>query len=1563
MSLDWFSARSLYFPACAAATSVVLLGVQRIFSAPLSENTRCSTERRAGSVQRLKFAAHRVGGANIFCWQLARLLACLVLVVLSALDKKDERPDGGHDVAWHAPSAFQWSTHTTALHTTRLSWTGAALLATYGYSSALSMYTLFTTPRSSRNTQLHLCVTLLSTWFVYVARDMYPLATYTLVPLDAADPLLWFKVAVLSVAAVVVPVCIPHTYIPIGASIQNEHVPPEETASWLSFVTFSLLDPLIWKGYSSLHLSYEDLPVLADYDSAEHLRQRAFPELDPFESASFASKPRHLVFRLLRVFRSEYIFIAVTTALRVPVSFLAPIGLNRLLTFIESDGEGAVVRPWVWIIWLFLGPFLSSLVFECYAFVATRMLVQAESILTQLVFEHALRIRVKEETLHTDVESESNLESSNTSEAVPAVKTVRTGSAAEGSNGQTKVPSSTARKADNLVGKINNLVTTDLNNIVEARDFLFLVIYCPLQIIICVWFLYEVLGAASFAGLAAMVVTFPIPGFVAAKVNQTAKERAKKTDARVQQVTEVVGLLRMIKLFAWERKIKERIAEKREDELTWIRKTRTMTLINMNLNFAMPLVTMIVAYATYTMILGGQLTASRVFSSMVVFEMLREQFRMVGSMVPAVIQAKVSLDRLSAFLRSTELLDRYAHLQRADEDVFSAPDQQVTGFQDSSFSWTASDSSSQSRSGRSSTPRAGRRDFALRVSGSLQFVPGALNLVVGPTGCGKTSLLLALCGELHFVPQTPAAWFNLPSGGGVAYAAQEGWVQNETIRENIVFGAPFDEGRYWTVIHQCGLERDLSLFDAGDMTEIGEKGLTLSGGQKARVTLARAVYSDAAILLLDDVLAALDVHTSKWIVDKCFKGGLLRNRTVILVTHNIPLVADIAAFVVSLSPDGRVVGRGTVAEVLSHASSNSKLVAQVEEAKQMDDKVHSVLDAPPLDRQQRPGGKLIVAEQIAIGSVNWEALALYFKSLGGVTFWVLYFSCLAMSNAVILMQTWFLGYWAQQYEDAGEGHAGEVPAGRYVAGYGALVAINFAVYSAAFMVFLLGSMRASRIIHETLISSILGTTLRWLDVVPVSRIITRCTQDLRSIDGPLGLVFTQTAETAFGILSRLAAIIVMSPIFVIPALFVAVVGRACGQVYIKSQLSVKREMSNARSPVLGHLGAAIVGLTSIRAYGAEAAFKATARERLDKYTRVARTYYNLNRWIGTRTNAIGGLFSAGLAAYLVYGTVPKASTTGFSLSLTVAFSRLILNWTRNLNQMEVEGNSLERIQEFITIEQEPNPTESGIPPAYWPASGRLRVENLGARYSLDGPPVLRDINFDVLSGQRIGVVGRTGSGKSSLMLSLLRAIFTSGHIYYDDIATDRINLDALRSNITIIPQQPEMLSGTLRQNLDPFDQHDDVTLNDALRAAGLVRLQEGSDTGGRITLDSAISSGGGNLSLGQRQIIALARAITRRSKIMVLDEATAAVDYATDTAIQESIRQELHGVTLLIVAHRLRTVMDADKIMVLDAGRLAEFDSPRALLQRPNGLLRSLVDESADKDELMTIAKAGLLQT
>ncbi|KAG5653497.1 hypothetical protein H0H81_012707 [Sphagnurus paluster] len=445
-------------------------------------------------------------------------------------------------------------------------------------------------------------------------------------------------------------------------------------------------------------------------------------------------------------------------------------------------------------------------------------------------------------------------------------------------------------------------------------------------------------------------------------------------------------------------------------------------------------------------------------------------------------------------------------------------------------------------------------------------------------------------------------------------------------------------------------------------------------------------------------------------------------------------------------------------------------------------------------------------------------------------------------------------------------------------------------------------------------------------------------------------------------LVKFGAVVLLTPVFLLPGVLVAILGGWCGQIYIAAQLSVKREMSNAKAPVLGHFGAAIAGLTSIRAYGAQETFQTESLNRINRYTRAARTFYNLNRWICVRIDAIGGLFAASLATYLVYFQNQKASNTVYvSCSAKVGFSGMILWWVRVLNDFEVSGNSLERIQGYVQIEQEPKPTQGGVPPAYWPASGEIRAENLSAKYSVDGPNVLHNLSFTIHSGQRIGVVGRTGSGKSSLTLSLLRCIPTEGAVYYDERNIKDVNLDVLRSNITIIPQIPELLSGTLRQNLDPFDQYDDATLNDALRAAGLFSLQSEMDEG-RITLDSAISSGGGNLSVGQRQILALSRAIVRGSKLLILDEATSAIDYKTDSIIQSSLRQELRGdVTLITVAHRLQTIMDADKIMVLDAGRIVEFDSPKKLLKLPQGKLRALVDESGDKELLYSMA--GLAQT
>ncbi|KIK52113.1 hypothetical protein GYMLUDRAFT_251467 [Collybiopsis luxurians FD-317 M1] len=755
---------------------------------------------------------------------------------------------------------------------------------------------------------------------------------------------------------------------------------------------------------------------------------------------------------------------------------------------------------------------------------------------------------------------------------------------------------------------------------------------------------------------------------------------------------------------------------------------------------------------------------------------------------------------------------------------------------------------------------------------------------------------------------------------------------------------PLYPSQYKKVIYQCCLEKDLELFDAGDQTEVGERGLTLSGGQKARVTLARAVYSRAEIILLDDVLAALDVHTSKWIVDKCLKGDLIQGRTVLLVTHNVVLVQPVAKFVVSIK-DGRVASQSPIEHAIS---ADETLAAEVEKDKAEAERARDEIDPQPAPNE--PSGKdrkLILKEEVELGNISWSALKLFFASMGSNHIGLFFFTFIGLflaseifengNNTTIPLscQMYFLGYWARQYEKVGDPPQVNVPF--YLAIYVAILAVLILTFCIGYIIYLLGVLRASRVIHQRLVTSVVGATLRWLDTTPTSRVITRCTQDIRDVDDLLAQMFSDFVSMSLGIVIKFLAVIILTPAFLLPATFIGLFGAWCGNVYIHAQLPVKREMSNAKAPVLGHFGAAMAGLTSIRAYGVEESFRKEIQVQIDHYSRPARTFYNLNRWIDVRVDAISNVFAASLAAYLLYIGHKDASDVGFSLHMAVGFSGTILWWIRAVNQLEVRGNSLERIGAYIAIEQEKPPVPEGVPPAYWPATGHLRVEDLSASYSPKGPKVLKNLSFEVQSGERIGVVGRTGSGKSSLMLSLLRLIYSDGNVHYDGLSTSSINLEDLRRNITIIPQIRELLSGSIRENLNPFGHQDDATLNSALRSAGLFSLQEELDEGeDRMTLDSAVASGGNNLSV-----------------------ATSAIDYKTDSIIQSSLRNELDKETTLItVAHRLQTIMDADKTIVLNAGQIVEFDRPAELLKNKNGKLRALIDESADKEHLLAMVQA-----
>ncbi|KAI9444470.1 hypothetical protein H4582DRAFT_2052775 [Lactarius indigo] len=1343
-----FWTHPLLIPSYLALISILVLVVQSIYSsgpvrrlrgkdllvaATRNESNIAASTTWTGFVPAVRDRVQRSGGSVVFLFQVLRLLVVLTLLGLAIFSfvKEDRQHVSPSSVA----STFSqyWGKRHKGKHRngggslTKREWLDLTLCLTHLYAAFLALVAVASRGVRAPVASLHLSLLLLGTFSVYAYRNIWPLLTFTLSPVDASEgPLLWVRIGLLAFAAIVIPLLVPRQYIPI--------------------------DPK------------------ANYDHTRNFVKRSFKHLDTFSGGP----KRHIFWGILAVFRREYIQVAILLVLK-RVSF----------SYLETRGEGAVVRPWVWITCLFLGPALGSIAFQWCIFIGTGTIVRVTAIVTQLVFEHALRIRVKAEissspsaTLDAtpDVRSEASTpdsgsvveidivpeEAGGSSDATQSEQLTTTASSMNGKR-EEAAPGSGSSKGDgdelgdsnNLVGKMNNLVSADLENLVDGRDFLLLSLSpqfrpAPSSLLTKYFF---ILGWSAFVGMAVMVALFPVPGTVAGKIQKVQKETVKCVHFTVRRMhvsklpQKVGSRTQPYNLFGWEPKIAARLAEKREQELRYIKLRQILNLINGNINFFIPIITMVVTYVTYTAVMKRALTPSAVFSSMAVFDLIRDQLHTVCWTIPTVIQARVSIDRVNDFLRDD-----------------------VIGFQNASFTW------SNDHADGTTTPS--RRRFTLRVQGELLFKRGCFNLIIGPTGSGKTSLLMALLGEMHFVPMSPDSWYHLPREGGVSYAAA-GVVARARVslflseeQDNILFGAPYDEG-----------EIQQSLFDAGDKTEVGEKGLTLSGGQKARVTLARAVYSSSQILILDDVgafpagfvvpvidiiltkvLAALDVHTARWIVEKCLNGDLIRGRTILLVTHNVAMVTPLADYVVSLGTDGRIASRGSVSNALKNDKTLEKELAE-------DARMAKSAD-----------GKLILAEEIAEGNVSWDAVF-----AGGML----------LCNTLMTVQTWFMGYWAEQYVIY---PPDQVDIAFYLTVYGLILLAGATCYTTGYGVYVYGAVRASRAIHRTLIESVLGTTLRWLDTTPASRVITRVTQDIRALDGP-----------------------VSNPSLV-PWL---------GRVYMKAQIAIKREMSNCKG--------------------------ARARATLA---------------LPSPDSAV--LFAAGLAAYLILCTERTVPSLGYWI---LSYHGHWIQWLDSLaiGEERISFSDLERLHSYVHAEQEPKPTKQGIPPAYWPASGDLRVEKLSARYSLDSPKVLHDMSFHIKSGERVGV------GCGSRLAEQLAAREAAS---------------------------PNLLSGSLRENLDPFSQYDDATLNGALARIG-------ASSPYRVTTRMVVS-----------RSIARFRAAG----------ATSLSDSGKSWQLARAI------------------VIDTDKVMVLDAGRIVEFDKPSELLKMKNGRFRSLVDESGDRDLLYSSA-------
>ncbi|KAG5647718.1 hypothetical protein DXG03_008441 [Asterophora parasitica] len=875
------------------------------------------------------------------------------------------------------------------------------------------------------------------------------------------------------------------------------------------------------------------------------------------------------------------------------------------------------------------------------------------------------------------------------------------------------------------------------------------------------------------------------------------------------------------------------------------------------------------------------------------------------------------MQRIEGFLNESEV-PQWASTLTASNDNDS-PNNTI-GFSSASFEWPTLSKA---------LPTPAR--FGLGPL-DIKFPAGKLTLVTGSTGSGKR-------------------------------------LEHATIRDNIIFGSPhgFDEGRYHAVIEACALVKDLEMFDAGDQTEIGEKGITLSGGQRARVALARAIYSAAECILLDDPLAAVDMHTAQHLLKKCLTSNLARNRTIILVTHHVSLCLPAASYLVELS-NGSVLRQGSIQEL--EDLDLLKAVVKDEDEPLIDPNVpHSPeneadsLKSVPAKPTNKASGKLIEVEARAEGRVPLKTYLTYIRAAGIVP-WVLTATLMLLIRFINITNQVFLAHWGEAYESDERPCVftsvlpkypwADFPSPDVNVTPWMLVYFYISLTGALSVVFYIGlgyyaSLQASRSLFISLLRRLARAPVRFFDVTPIGRILNRFTTDINTIDGALMNSARSCISGVLNFLASFTVILVVVPSFAPFALFIAWLYIRLAPPYIQASRDLRRLESVSLSPAFAGYDELLRGIAHIRAFGMENRYQNGFYAKVDKFQSFDHAYWLVNGWLRWRYDCLGSVVVFAATIFALWKGVTNGSTAIVIVQAGI-FAEASRQLVRVAAQLELDFNSVERVVEYLEVPQEaPAVIEKDRPPAYWPSStGDLRIENLVVRYAPHLPSVLRNVSFTVKPSEKIGVVGRTGSGKSTLALSLLRMIEpAAGSIIIDGINVSTLGLEDLRTRITIISQDVSLFSGTIKSNLDPLDEHTEEECLDILRRCHLTSLLKHTPTNTQVTsLDMPISAG--SLSAGEKQLVAIARAILRHTNIIIMDEATSQVDAELDDQIQKTIREEFADAIVITIAHRLKTIMDYDRVLVLDDGEIVEFGPPKELMGTVGGRFREMCRQSAD---------------
>eukprot|EP00581_Thalassiosira_minuscula_P006624 CAMPEP_0183704094 /NCGR_PEP_ID=MMETSP0737-20130205/1557_1 /TAXON_ID=385413 /ORGANISM="Thalassiosira miniscula, Strain CCMP1093" /LENGTH=1530 /DNA_ID=CAMNT_0025930911 /DNA_START=209 /DNA_END=4801 /DNA_ORIENTATION=- len=849
---------------------------------------------------------------------------------------------------------------------------------------------------------------------------------------------------------------------------------------------------------------------------------------------------------------------------------------------------------------------------------------------------------------------------------------------------------------------------------------------------------------------------------------------------------------------------------------------------------------------------------------------------------------------------------------------------------------------------------------------------GSLVAVVGTVGSGKSSFLAAILGEMESINDTkvymPPKKGELLHENNVSFCSQSPWVVNDTLRGNILFGRPFDKSRYEQVVRSCALTDDLAVLPAGDMTEIGERGINLSGGQKARVALARAMYSpDSQLILMDDPLSAVDAHVGEHLFREAITGDICRGATRVLVTHHVHFLPRCDSVIVlekgMVKHTGKyedLVARGVDFAGAIEATKKDDSVGaddketegEKDEAKsgnQGDDKDSKGEEVSSKDnaKMKKAGEKLVTDEEKEEGAVEGSMYSHYAKA-GGTLMFLSIFIIQGIGRASEIMANFWLTIWAEATMKSVVNET-TIDTVFYLNIYAAFGLFGVLCLTLRSISMAIHRLKASRRLHDDLTASIMRAPVAFFDVTPIGRVLNRFAADMDKIDLELTQSLGQAVSTIYSVLGAVSAIIAATKGTLLVALApIGYFNYIIQKWFRKSSTELQRAASVAASPIFTDFSQMLSGTSTIRAYGKQNKFFGKCQSSFDNFNALFSAIQQANFWLGLRLDAMGGSVGAiigGIALATNESNFIPAGWVGLALSYSIEVTGYLKHGVRMIAQCEAEMNSVERVLYYSNSVQPEAPSDTKLDPnlSDWPSKGSLEIQRVSMRYR-DGPLVLKGINVSIKGGEKIGVVGRTGSGKSSLMTALFRICEVEpdgGKIVIDGVDISQIGLNALRLSLSIIPQDPVMFSNTVRYNLDPFEEKSEYELWEALKKVQLAEAIAVMPGG----LDEQVSEGGENFSQGQRQLLCIARSLLRKPKILVMDEATASIDNATDALIQQMIRENFASATVLTIAHRLNTIMDSDRVLVLDDGNVAEFDSPAALMNQ-DGIFASMVEKS-----------------